>query len=357
VGSDWHMKNWLKQNFKPGVLLLLVSVTVFSFPALAQDTSDKPADNPADNPDNQFKEPVVIEDANLHPGVASAWAVGHHILANGTVEEALTYLNYAYRTMPEVVVIAMDYQDALARGGYVQDAVKVMDKLIADYPDSLQWRVRRSGLNLRLGKSSKALNDLETLRDMGHSSVQLLETEALIQSSQGKDKQAMAIYRSGLATYPDHEAVMFMGMIQIKKQKGDIPGILKLCSEAINRLPREPVFRDLELRALVSQGEHRKALQAAREADEQDYPPGMVTDPFLLQLADIYVQGGQIDEAIGILSEEEAVRGLELSSSLWLARLLLGSNQPQATASLVEKIERKWPDSSRLWFLKGKLSA
>ncbi len=172
MGSVSLINQWEKPSAKPNgyflfILLFVVALNFTSLDSLAQ-SGDSP-ENSGRLSDHVYE---IIEDSSLHPGVASAWTVGRQILADGDVEEALSYLNYAYRTLPDVVLIAMDYQDALVRGGFVQDAVKVMDKLVGDYPDSLQWRIRRSSLNLRLGESGKALNDLKFLRKKNHSSAQ-----------------------------------------------------------------------------------------------------------------------------------------------------------------------------------------
>lgn len=352
MGFGGLLNIWLESKPKAllGVWVLVLLVAVV--PAGA----NTPDDQKSDVTKPQADDPQIIDDSTLHPGVASAWVVGHHILASGDVEEAISYLNYAYRIMPEVVLIALDYQEALARGGFIQDAVKVMDKLIAAHPDSLDWRVRRSSLNLRLGQSRKALDDLEALREKGHSSPQLLETEALILASKGDNGGAMDVYRSGLVTFPDHKAEIYMGMIQIHQHTGDGPSIIKICDEALAVLPLEPVFHEMKLRAYVSLGQHKNADKAANTADEQLLATGIVEASFLFQLADIYVQGGQISHAIEVLSKEDETNGLDLRPSLWLARLLLGSNQVEATSTLVQKIEKKWPTSARLWFIKGKLA-
>ena len=62
----------------------------------------------------QDDEPTIIEDEDLRPGVAAGWLVGHRLLVEGLSAEALPYLHMAYREHPEVIVIAMDFQTALA---------------------------------------------------------------------------------------------------------------------------------------------------------------------------------------------------------------------------------------------------
>ncbi len=333
---------------RPVVWLLITLLLGSAAFVMAQGTDGRESDN--------WYEPQIIDDSTLHPGVASAWAVGHYILASGNVDEAITYLNYAYRTLPDIVLIAMDYQDALARGGYVQDAIKVMDKLIAAHPDSLEWLVRRSSLNLHLGESRKALVDLKVLRKKGHSSLNLLETEALIHASDGDVKKAIEIYRLGLKEYPEQTAELFLGMIQIHQHAHNIAEVLAVCEDAIAVMPKEPVFRGIQMKSLVAMNRHEEALKSAHIADGALLSTGSDKDSFLLSLAEIYVQGGDIDRAIDILSNEDEANGLGLTPSLWLSRLLLGSNMIEEARGLLDKIEQQWPDSPRLWFLRGKLA-
>ena len=109
MGSGSVMKKRINFYFQPTVWLLVIVLLCAAVPVLGQNDND----DKSNKLDLVADEPKIIDDATLHPGVASAWVVGHYILASGNVDEAITYLNYAYRTLPDVVLIAMDYQDAL----------------------------------------------------------------------------------------------------------------------------------------------------------------------------------------------------------------------------------------------------
>ncbi len=91
--------------------------------------------------------------ARLYDRMAPFYATGMRLLPvwQRYTEEALPYLHFAYRAQPGVQAIAMTFQEALAEGGYLRDALEVMDSLVAAWPDSQAYLLRRSSLNLQAG--------------------------------------------------------------------------------------------------------------------------------------------------------------------------------------------------------------
>jgi tetratricopeptide (TPR) repeat protein len=328
----------------------------------------------------QDDDPVIVEDEDLPPGVAAGWLVGHRLLAEGLSADALPYLHMAYRELPEVIVIAMDFQSALANEGYLRDALNVMDGLVAAWPDSQSFRIRRSALNLSAGRRDEALDDLREIRRQGNETVEVLAAEASILASEGKTVQALDVLRDGLHLHPERGRDIYLEMARILRNAEDTETIPGLMDEALGKYPDEPMLWLVKIKSLASLSRDAEALEVAQEADRHfselpvtgapeglentlqiedqlpvSAPPGMPAESYAVELADYYAQNNQIDQALAILQPLSDKGELGLSPSLWLARLLLGTGREQEGVELVELILTQWPDSARGWFLKGKV--
>jgi tetratricopeptide (TPR) repeat protein len=323
---------------------------------------------------------AVIEDENEPPGVASGWIVGHQLLAEGKTAEALPYLHMAYRAHPEVVLIAMDFQKALAGEGYLRDALNVMDSLVEAWPDSQSFRLRRSSLNLSAGRHDKALEDLRTIRRQGNTTVEVLAAEAAILAAGGKTGQALDVLRDGLHLHPERGRDIYLEMARIMRQDDETKAIPELMDEALVSFPDEPLLWLVKIRSLAALSRRTEALAAAVEADRHfaelpvpedpasqddstqldDFPgkplyTGLPADSFSVELADYYAQHDQIDQALAILKPLSDQGELGLTPSLWLGRLLLGTGREKEGVELVERILTQWPASGRGWYLRGKV--
>ncbi len=328
----------------------------------------------------QEDDPNIIEDEDVPPGIASGWIVGHQLLTEGKTADALPYLHMAYRAHPDVVVIAMDFQTALASEGYLKDALNVMDILVAAYPDSQTFLLRRSALNLSSGHSGKALDDLRTIRQQGDASVEVLAAEASILASEGKTGQALDVLRDGLHLHPDRGRDIYLEMARILRQANEAGAIPDLMDEALVDYPDDPMIWLVKMRSLAALSRKTEARAVAEEADghfadlaassdpaSQDDPllvdptarshpyPGLPADSFAVDLADYYAQNNRIDEALEILKPLSDQGELSLTPSLWLGRLLLGTGRESEGVELVDRILTQWPDAGRGWFLRGKI--
>jgi len=328
----------------------------------------------------QQDDPDIIEDEDVPPGIASGWIVGHRLLAEGNSADALPYLHMAYRAHPDVVLIAMDFQTALASEGYLRDALNVMDDLVAAHPDSQSFLLRRSALNLSSGKSDKALDDLRTIRRQGNASVEVLAAEASILASDGKTGQALDVLRDGLHLHPDRGRDIYLEMARILRQADETESIPGVMDEALVEYPDEPMLWLVKIRSLAALSRPSEARTVAREADdhfaellaapgseipddpnqmestgETPSPHGLPNDSFAVELADYYAQNNQIDQALEILKPLSDQGELALTPSLWLGRLLLGSGRETEGVELVERILTQWPKSGRGWYLRGKV--
>ena len=319
-------------------------------------------------------------DDGVPVGAAANWAVGERLLADGDARGALPYLHLAYRAEPDEPRIALGFQEALAAEGYLNDAIGVMDRLVASQPDSVSWRLRRSSLQLRAGRPELALEDLEAVRNSGEASLEVITAEARILAETGRTGQALDIYRDGLARFPDQGAGLYLGMADVMQQAGEPAGIPPLMEEAIAAYPADPGLRLVLLRALAALSEDEEALAVARRADQDltAAEPAPVFDPdtgealvpeagppttipvpadgFQVELADFYARHGRTAEALAVLEPLAAAGDLDLQPSLWLARLLLGTGRVEEGAALVEDINTRWPDAARGWYLRGKLA-
>ena len=324
--------------------------------------------------------PTIIEDEDVPPGIASGWIVGHKLLSEGKSAEALPYLHMAYRAHPEVVLIAMDFQEALASEGYLRDAINVMDTLVAAWPDSQSFLLQRSALNLSAGRRDKALDDLRAIRRQGNVTVEVLAAEASILASEGKTGQALDVLRDGLHLHPERGRDIYLEMARILRQADDTGSIPDLMDEALSSFPDEPLIWLVKIRSLAALSRPDEALAAAQDADrhfaellssaepESPYDPiedgaiadalpyaGLPGDSFAVELADYYAQHNQIDQALAILKPLSDRGELALTPSLWLGRLLLGTGREIEGLELVERILIQWPEAGRGWFLRGKV--
>ncbi len=329
----------------------------------------------------QENAPQIVEDEDIPPGVAAGWLVGHRLLIEGLPAEALPYLHMAYRAHPDVIVIAMDFQAALAGEGYLRDALKVMDGLVAAMPDSQSFRMRRSALNLSAGRRDEALDDLREIRRRGNATVEVLAAEASILASEGKTVPALDVLRDGLHLYPERGRDIYLEMARILRNAQEIESLPGLMDEALGKYPDDPMLWLVKIKSLASLSRDEEAFSVAQEADRhfadlplaagpdgpgdslqieeqlpEPAPQGLPADSFAVELADYYAQNNQVDQALAILQPLSEQGDLGLTPSLWLARLLLGTGREKEGVQLVENILTQWPDSARGWFLKGKVA-
>ncbi len=314
-------------------------------------------------------------------GAAANWAVGERLLADGDARGALPYLHLAYRAEPDEPQIALGFQEALAAEGFTEDAIGVMNRLVAAQPDSVSWRLRRSSLLLRAGRPENALEDLEAVRNSGAASLEVITAEARIVAEMGRPGQALDIYREGLARFPEQGAGLYLGMADVLQQAGEPAGIPPLMEEAIAAYPADPGLRLVLLRALAALSLDAEALAAARQADADLFraapeqapafdpetgealpPPApektipVPADGFQVELADFYARHGRTAEALAVLEPLAHSGELDQQPSLWLARLLLGTGRVEEGTALVAQINERWPDAARGWYLRGKLA-
>jgi len=325
-----------------------------------------------------WSRPTTVEPEDVPYGVASNYIVGHMLLREGKIAEALPYLHTAYRSQPNVIDIARDFEIALASQGYLNDAIEVANALVAAYPDSLAFLLPRANLYLKAGKTDRALDDLRFLRENDYITLQIVEAEAQVLLATRKFDECLAVYRDGLKALPDDATSLYLSMSNVLQQAGRSEKIPPLLTAAIAQLPAEPQLRIVLGRALAVLGRPEAALASARAADtffaerrETDslgeaeaktgappitHKPNLPPDSFVVELADFYAQRNEVEQALAVLLPQAEAGELSLTPSLWLARLLLGTGRVEEGSALVDDILKRWPDSGRAWFLKARVN-
>ncbi len=309
-------------------------------------------------------------------GPGSSWVVGHQLLEAGEVDEALPFLHLAYRSDPDVPLVALEFERALQARGYLQDAHDVMDGLVKTFPDSLSFRFRRARLDLRLGRKKEALADLALLREKQGVTEEMVSLEASLRSSMGDAEGALKVLRQGLELFPGRGPDIYQGMAMVLQQDGRARDALATLRKALDVYPRDPGLHLDLVRTLADAGDKPQALAAATAADSLFQLPafryarrpqgqdevqveasaaGPLPGSFRVELADHYAQNGDNESAMGILAEMKARGELDLGPSLWLARMYLGTGRFSAGSELVESILARWPEAARAWFLKGRI--
>lgn len=318
----------------------------------------------------------------VEPG--TNWILGHRLMREGDFAAALPYLYLAYDAQPDEPLIAMDFQRALVVEGYLNDAIEVLDDLVAAHPDSSAWRLRRASLNLRADHPNEALADLRELRRRGQVNLDVLGTEAAIHVTQGRMGAALDVYRDGLEILPNDRAAIYLGMARILQETENLDRVPPLMDEALAAVPDDPSLWLVRIRSLAMLERHDDAADAAAEADrtvlplrpdpepelfpdEADYLPptrpgagadilaNWPEDSFRVSLADHYARRGRLDRAIGVLVDLRDQGELDLDTSVWLARLLFASGRQEEAGVEAVRITDTWPEEGRGWFLRGRL--
>ena len=208
-------------------------------------------------------------DEDVPYGVASSWLLGRQLFVDGQTEDALPYLHFAYRSQPDVQAIAMTFQEALADGGYLRDALEVMDGLVAAWPDSLSFLLRRSSLNLQAGHRDKALKDLQEIRRKGLGTPEVISAEATLLAAAGNPERALDVFREGLELFPAEATRFYMGMVSIHQQEGKIERIPALMDEALIINRNQPGLWLVKIRSLAAMERHDDALACVKNATTQ----------------------------------------------------------------------------------------
>lgn len=325
----------------------------------------------------QAREDLPSQD-DIPYGVAADYLIGRQLLKEGQFAEALGYLHLVYRTHPDVPAIAEDFQEALVAEGYFKDALGVMNRLVEANPDSLGYLLQRSHLNLQTGDTKAALADLQAIRRQGGANLDVIIAEANLRAAQGDLGQALDVFRDGMHLFPDQGDRMYLGMAALLQRAERNDDIVPLLEQALKDYPDSPELYLAQVRSLAAAGRHDQALELARAADlrfadrrevppsaeggdreeeglAQDHDPDQTPGSFLVELADFYVQRGEVERGVGILRPLSDAGSLELGPSLWLARIYLGTGQVDRASGLLERILAAWPEAGRAWFLKGKL--
>ncbi|PIE75744.1 hypothetical protein CSA17_05870 [bacterium DOLJORAL78_65_58] len=314
-------------------------------------------------------------DEDVPYGVASTWLLGRQMLADGNVEEALQKLHAVYRIHADVPQLAWDFQEALVAGGYLQDAVRILDGLVGDYPDSAAFRVQRAEVLLSLGEAGKALRDLRETRRRGQETLAILMAEATVLATMNKPNEALDVCREAVEKFPSDGPPIYASMASILERadrQEEIPALLEEASEVF---PGSRALRAALVRSLVLLGRDEEAWEVADAADEYfatatpneaepdslvqegaaEWLPAAQAPGLVSELAALYAQQGRSAKAIDLLAPRYRQGRLTCESSLWLARLYLSVGRQADGLATVDEVLERWPRSGQAWFLKGRI--
>lgn len=311
-----------------------------------------------------------IDNAPAVPyGAGSSWIVGHELFQAGEIDAALSYLHVAFQHAPRVIPVALEFQEVLQARGFFEDAVGVLGGLVESYPDSLDFRFRRADLLARMGKVDEALDDLRALHGRPGVTEDMVALEASLLSAAGKVDEALSVLRAGTKLFPERGDAIYLGMASALAHNGRPEEVPDLLAEGLERFPSSIELRLSWIRSLAAADRHGEAFNAAETADSlyslprfngEDTPAVPVEDglpdSFRVGLADFYVQNGGRERGRKILVQLDKDGELDLTPSLWLARMFLSDGKSDKGRDLVERIIARWPSSGRAWFLKGRIA-
>ena len=325
---------------------------------------------------------AIREDEDVPYGVAANWLVGHRILRDGDAAAALPYLHMAYRGNPDEPAIALDFEQALMAEGHLRDALRVMDKLVRDWPDSLAYRVERSSLYLKIGLPDEALADLQHVREGGLVNLEVVEAEVALLMSFGRPDSALEVFRAALAALPAAGEEIYLRMsslLQDLDRLGEIPALLK---QGVEEYPRSHVLRTVLMRSLAANNRHEDALQVAAEAEidfaaaaadtsqlaapeDLSQPSGISEtslrlheepppESFLMELSLFYSRRGDFDRAIEIMASIAAENSLDSGPFLHQVRMLLQAGRLEEAQPILQDLLSRWPAEAEGWYLQAK---
>lgn len=298
--------------------------------------------------------------ADLGPpyGAATSYLLGTLLLDRGEVAAALPYLQLARRLAPASLEVAGAYLQALTAAGARDEALALLEELIAADPDSVRLREQRVGLLLEADRPEAALAEIARARaDLGApAALSLYEAEALARA--GRFAAAIDAYRSALAQAPERAEQIYLvlaGLLARADRQDELPALWR---EALAALPAAGRLRRAAVQDLIRRGQADLAFDLALAGDQAgaaDDPEDGEEEPsvaaaaersFVVEAARQLVQDGRTEQAVGALQALRSEGRLGRGPRLWLSRLLVQQERvPEAVALLRETVQ-EWPQEA-----------
>lgn len=158
--------------------------------------------------------------------------------------------------------------DIAAGRGQEQEAGRLYDGAVADWPDSVLALLKRAQFRMQTGQEGDAIADLESVLEIEPGSTQALRLRATIRYSQGDTREAISDLLAAVESAPDDTPLRLLAIRQLITD--DRPeDAADLGEEGIRRSPSDLAFKVRVGGAFESAGMHRRANTYYEQAWEQ----------------------------------------------------------------------------------------
>lgn len=301
---------------------------------------------------------AVAADPGPPYGAATSYLLGTLLLDRGEIGASLPYLELARRLAPASREVAGAYLRALTASGARDEALSLLEELIAADPDSVRLREQRVGLLLEADRPEAALAEIARARaDLGAPGALLLyEAEALARA--GRFAAAIEAYRSALAVAPERAEQIYQVLAGLLVRAGRQDELPALWRESLAALPAAGDLRRAAVRDLVRRGQTGLAFDLALAGDEAGGPAGLedgdegasvaaaAERSFVVEAASQLVQDGKTEQAVAALHDLRRDGRLGLGPRLWLSRLLVQQQRVPEAVALLQETVRAWPQAA-----------
>jgi len=179
-----------------------------------------------------------------------------------------------------------------ARQGALDNAVLLLDRIIAATPPALDERRVRSGLNARLGRWDAAIADADVCGEANPSGSALLAMRLQYRVQAGRAAQAAEIARS-LGENPQDERVLTAMLLALTRD-GDHEGSARLAVGIDPHQVDDPALAGYIVQALLRAGRHEDAIARGEEFVDLLLENRMLRS----SLGQAWLEGGAADQRV-----------------------------------------------------------
>lgn len=303
--------------------MILLLLTIVAAPASA---GPRPPERKLDLP------PAEARPDDLPYGAATSYMMARMMLDQGDRAGALPYLAHAYRLMPDHPGIGNDFLDALLQEGYVEEALDVNRALVRRLPRDFELNERLVVLLTGMRRFDEAGRTLAEVMTAFPDSTQLLLLSGEIAARAGDTDAALERYREALSARPQERESIYVTLAQLLRRAERPDSLLALWDEALAELPESAPLRVGSLRDRISLERLDEATDVAAAGDSLGVQTGADTPedgphPWTEILAELLIQGGHPQRALGILQELSESDAISLPGNILLGRLLARENR------------------------------
>ncbi len=276
----------------------------------------------------------------------SEYTKGVFLLESGSPEEALPYLEAAWRHSGHDARIGEKLADTYFRLGKLSSCGQVIDELLAANEKDPAALLLKAKIHYIKGERVDALQYLRTLKTVAKPSFDAERLFAKVLFELGRDEEALQAYGDAIALDPYYPFLHYThGLLLQKFHKTDE------AQKAMQRALRlEPRFTEAALELAAMMIEDQK-FSKAEEVLETLLEEEIDSSEAVLMLANLYFDQGKLDKAIRRL--EETAQGLNLTREglLLLGRLYYEAKDYDEAFTVFENVfekETRTPEMARV---------